>query len=321
MGIGSVTSTNSMSGMRMLTAVSTNSKVKNIQKEITDAKQQMQKISPKEELSVNEKEIERKKLQNEISSLNTELKQHQETLRKSQKREIMMAELQESQELTKADKSEDKKPTPETSLDKENEKNLPADRQQAGRPGTVLINNSDGTVILKGAINQDEKPGIDAEEKQADESKEKAIAEIEEKNTDSDTAKDTGLSHKKIYAIVSADSSARQAGHQGTVIARTRDGIAILKGEINQDEKRGVDTEKKRAALEKMEKKEQRAISFQSTILGEANKTMKSAAGANVTGTNGKAQVNAANNAFFNAIKVSQEATLAAQQKFHFSFS
>ncbi|MDE6675864.1 MAG: hypothetical protein K2K19_13825 [Acetatifactor sp.] len=315
MGIGSVTSTNSMSSMRMLTAVSSDSKIKNIQNEITNAKQQMQKISPKEELSVAEKETERRKLQKEISSLNTELKQHQEELRKSQTREIRMAELQEDQKLTKEEK-------PETSLDKADEKNQPNDKQQTGRPGTVITSNSDGTVIFKGIANQDEKSGVDTEEKQADETKENGIAEKEAKAVDDDAAKDTGLSHKKIYAIVSADSSTRQANRQGTIIANTRDGIAILKGEMNQDEKRGVDTEKKQAELEKMEKREQRVIAFQSSILGEANNTMKSAAETNVTGINDKTQVNinAKSNAFINAIKASQEETQAAQQRFHISF-
>ncbi len=322
MGIGSVTSTNSMSSMRMLTAVSSDSKIKNIQNEITNAKQQMQKISPKEDLSAIEKETERKKLQKDISSLNTELKQHQEELRKSQTREIRMAELQEDQKPKKDEKSEDKIQKTETSLDKADEKNQPTDKQQTGRPGTVIASNSDGTVILKGIANQDEKSGVDTEEKRTDETKENGIAEKEAKGVDDDTAKDTGLSHKKIYAIVSADSSTRQANRQGTIIANTRDGIAILKGEINQDEKRGVDTEKKQAELEKMEKREQRAIAFQSSILGEANNTMKSAAETNVTGINAKTQVNinAKSNAFINAIKASQEETQAAQQRFHISF-
>lgn len=321
MGIGSVTSTNSMSSMRMLSTVPTDSKSKNIQNEITNAKQQMQKISPKEELSVSEKEIERNKLQKEISSLNIELKQHQETLRKSQRREIMMAELQEDQEPVKAEKSEDKKQTAQTPSDKVDEKNPSTDEQQTGRPGTVLVNNSDGTVILKGTISQDENPGVDAEETRATEVNGKGITEKESKTVEGDTAKDASLSHKKIYAIVSADSSVQQANRQGAIIAKTRDGIAILKSEINQDEKLGIDTEKKQAELEKMEKKEQRAISFQSSILGEANKSMKSATETNVTGINNKTQIHAGNNAFINAINVSQETTQAAQQNFHISFS
>ncbi|MBD5492830.1 MAG: hypothetical protein HDR12_00215, partial [Lachnospiraceae bacterium] len=51
MGIGSVTSTNSMSSMRTNTAASTDPKIKNIENKIKDAKQQMQKLSSKEELS------------------------------------------------------------------------------------------------------------------------------------------------------------------------------------------------------------------------------------------------------------------------------
>ena len=320
MGIGSVTSMNSMSGMQMTMAGSTDSKSKSIQNEITGVQQQIQKLSSKEELSVNEKTNERKKLQKEISSLNTELKQHQDELRKSQKREIMMAELREDQNPTREKKPEDKIQKTETSLDKADEKNLPTDKQQTGRQGTIIASNSDGTVILKGNLNQDEKRRVDTEEKQADETRENNIAEKEDKTIDGDVAKDTGLSHKKIYAIVSADSSVRQAHRQGTIIANTRDGIAILKGEINQDEKRGVDTEKKQSELEKMEKKEQRTIAFQASILGEANNTMKSAAETNVTGINDKTQVKVNNNAFINAMKASSEETLAAQQQFYISF-
>lgn len=306
MGIGSITSTNSMSGMQMLKSVSTDPKIKKIENEITNAKQQMQKLSPKEELSDNEKETERKKLQKEISSLNTKLLQHQEELRKSQKKEIRMEELQEDQKLTKE----------ETSSDKADEKALPTDKQQTMSPGTVITSNSDGTVMFKGNMNQDEKRSIDTEKKQTDETKEKDIAEKETKTINSDTATENSLSHKKIYAIVSADSSVQQAGRQGAIIASTRDGIAILKGEMNQDEKRGVNTEKKQTELEKMEKKELRAIAFQASILGEANNTMKSAAETNVTGTNDKAQVNAKNN----ILRVSWGETQTAQQKFHIAF-
>lgn len=310
MGIGSVTSTNSMSGMQALKSVSTDPKIKKIENEITNAKQQMQKLSPKEELSDNKKEIERKKLQKEISGLNTKLQQHQEELRKSQKKEIRMEELQEDQKLTKEETSEDKIQAKETSSDKA------TDKQQTMSPGTVITSNSDGTVIFKGNINQDEKRSIDTGEKQSDKTKEKDIAEKESKTINSDKDTETGLSHKKVYAIASADSSVQQASRQGAIIASTRDDIAILKGEMNQDEKRGVNTEKKQAELEKMEKKEQRAIEFQASILGEANNTMKSAAKTNVTGTNDKAQANAKNNAFI----VPWGETQTAQQKFHIAF-
>ena len=316
MGIGSVTSTNSMSGMQMITAASTDPKIKNIQNEITDAKQQMQKLSSMEELSANEKTDERKKLQKEISDLNTELKQYQEELRKSQKREIMLAELQEDQKPAKEEKSDDKIQAKETSSDKADEKALPTAEQQTGSQGTVITRNSDGVVILKEEMNQDANRDIDKETKQADETKEEGIAEKETKSSDSNMITDASLSHKEMHAMVSADSSVQQASRQGTIIAKTRDGIAILKGEMNLDEQRGENTEKKQAELEKMEKKEERATAFRFSILGEANNAMKSAAETNVPGI----MDNAENNAFINAMKISQENEQAAQQRFYVSF-
>ena len=96
MGIGGVTSgNNSMSVMQMTPASLKDHKSKSIQNEITDVQRQIQKLSSEDELSVNEKTDERKKLQREKTSLDTELKQYQEELLRSQKREIRLAELQE----------------------------------------------------------------------------------------------------------------------------------------------------------------------------------------------------------------------------------
>ncbi len=323
MGIGSITSTNSMSNMQMITAASTDPKIKNIQNEITDVEQQMNKISSKEELSVNEKSDEKKKLKKEISSLNEKLKQQQEELLRAQKRESMLAELREDKKPAKEEESEDKIQTKETSSDKADEKNLPADNQQTENQDSVITRNNDGTVVLKAEKNQDETRGVDTEKEQDDEAKEKGISEKEMKATDSDKREDTGLSHKEVRAMVSADSSVQQANHQGSVIARTRDGIAILKSEMNQDEKRGIDTERKQNELDKMNKREQRATSFQASILGEANNTMKSATETNVAGTNDSTQVTADGNgnAYINALNLSQEDDQATQQRFYVSFS
>lgn len=286
MGISGVTSTSSMSGMQMITVGSTDSKSRNIQNELTGVQQKLQKLDSKEELSVSEKTIEREKLRKEKSGLDTELKRHQEELSKSYKREIRMAELQEDKEPAEEETSKDK-----------------------------IQTKSDAIAASKEEMNQDEKRGVNTETKPADESKED-IAEKETKAIDRDPVTDNGISGKKMLAIVSADSSVQQANRQGTIIANTRDGIAILKGEIDQDERRGVNTEKKQADLEKMEKQAQRAIAFQSSILGEANNKMKS--GAETKGI-GK-QVNAENSAYVNAMKVLQE-DQTALQNFHISFS
>ena len=75
MGIGGITSANSMSVMQMPSVDLKDHKSKNIQNEITEVQQQLQKLASTEELSANEKADERKKLQKEKSSLDNELKQ------------------------------------------------------------------------------------------------------------------------------------------------------------------------------------------------------------------------------------------------------
>lgn len=333
MGIGSVTSTNSMSVMQMTSANITDSKSKSIQKELTDVQQQMQKLSSDEALSVNEKSNERRELQKEKSALDTELKRHQEELLRSQKRERMLAELREAQDPEKKtdpegkiqqDENESGRPLPakETSSDQTDKTDLPAgglQPDQSGKPGTVIAQTDDGTVILKEALAQKNPAGVGEAKESSDASDEfekDAAVETETKPAEDDMAADTALSGKEVRAMVSADASAQQANRLGTVVAKTNDGIAILKGEINQDERRGVDTERKQAELEKMEKQEERATAFQFSILGGANNAMKSAA-ENAAETNDSAQDHADYNAFANAMNVSQE----EQQRFYVSIA
>lgn len=320
MGIGRVTSTNnSMAVMQMTPADFKDQKSKNIQNEITNTQQQMQKLSSEEELSANEKTNERKKLQQKLSSLNTELKQHQEELRRSYKREIMVAELQEDIRPAKEDESEDKTQTEKTSDNTADEKSQPAGEQQTPQPGTVITQDSDGVVVLKEALNMDNPRAADTENKQTPESRAKEIFTEEETiPTDNDTVADAGLSGKEMQGMISASSSLQQTGFQGTIITKTSDGIAILKGEIKQDEKRDVDTERKQAELEKLEKQEQRAMYFQFSLLGDANKAMKAATETSESAKESPAA--AEKNAYISALNLSQEAQ-ASQQKFYVSVS
>lgn len=378
MGIGSITSMNGMSGMRMTTASTTDTKNKNIQNEITDVQQQMRALSSKEELSVSEKENERKTLRKKMASLNTELKQHQEEFRKSQKRETMMAELREDTGLAKDNPQEAGMQTDGTSLDKTAKQRLrtaqsqeeenkdaaisetgtkPSDwtmdadekasriekagtplsdasmGQQNTLPGTVITKTKDGIVILKEDTKQEKLPGMEnaktadksslrptaeqassADKLSSEESKEADASEKMTKPSDQDT--EMGLSQKEIHGIVSAEASVRQTDRQETVIARIEGGIAILKGEIKQDETRGVDTEQKQAELEKMEQREERARTFQSYVFGNENNAMKPAAkeGETQNGT----QINTENNSFIRTFQFNQEAQ-AAQQRFYVS--
>lgn len=287
MGIGSVSSWNRTSGMQMTMSKSTDTKSKSIQDEITDVQQEIRKLSSKEEYSVSEKAIEQQKLKQEKSSLDTELKLHQDQLLKSQKREVMMAKLQEEKKVS-VEETDKKEPSAEK-------------KEQEDRQGTVITDNSDGTVILK-------------EEKVSDD-KTKDAAEEKKENIDTDATADTGLSNKEMHTMVSARNSVQRADRQGVVIARIKDGVAIFKGEIDQDERNGVDTEKKQAELEKMEKREQRANAYQYSALGEANSTVRTAAKANVSGTTDETKVNTENN----VIRLFEE-DQARQQRFYVSF-
>jgi len=290
-------------------------KSKNIQNEITSTQQQMRKLSSKEDLSANEKTNKRKELQKEISSLNTELKQYQDELRRSQKRELMMAELQEDRETAREDKPKDKIQPEKAVSNSADEEKLQTDNEQSARQGTVITQNTDGTVILKESPDQNRKPGVDAEDSQTDEAKEEAQDQKEQESKDNDIAANTSLSGKEIHAMAAADSSLEQANRLGTVVAKTRNGIAILKGEINQDENLGTDTSRKQAALEKMEKQEQRATAVQSSLLGEANHAAKQTAESNTSAKDG-IQANIEN--MVNAWNVFQEEE-ASQPKFFVS--
>ena len=314
MRVGNITSMNSMSSLQTTMAGSTDIKSKNIQNEIDDIQQQMQKLSSKEELSADEKADERKEFQREISNLNTELERHREEFLRSQKREIMMEELLKDEKPTKKDAiiADDDKVTEQSNQDISAAASANTSAQQADYQGTVIVKNSDGIVILKGAMSQDEKYGIDEEQKQIGEIDEEEAAEKDTKTKEDD--KDTGLSHKEINAMISADVSMQQANRQGTVIARISEGVAILNGEMNQDEKRGENIDKKQEELEKLEEREEKARIFQFSVLGNANSTMK----ASVETENSGMQADTENNAFIHASKFAQEEQ-ESQQRFYVS--
>ena len=318
MGISGIASTNSMSVVQMTAADLKDQKSKNIQTEITNAQQQLQKLSSAEDLSAHEKIAEQKKLQKEISGLNTKLKQHQEELRSSQKREITMARLREDEKPAKEDKSENRVQAEEVSADAADKKPLPLKGQQTAPPEAAASGNADGRVILKG-VSQPEpkKRDTDTERKQTDETGEETIDAKAARTPDTYTDADETLSGKEVHAMVSADSFLQQADRQGTVVTRTRDGIAVLKGEIKLDEFRDTNTERKQAELRKMEQQEQRETEFQFSLLGNASNAIKPAAETNISPT-GQTQANAPDQLHVSGLSPSQEEQ-AAQQRFYVS--
>ncbi len=124
--------------------------------------------------------------------------------------------------------------------------------------------------------------------------KENAQAEKENVQAKEDTAeerKDTGngMSRRQMQAIAVTDSSMERTRRQEMVIARIEGGIAILQGEISQDEVLGMDTERKREELDKQQEKVLKATASRFSALGESRKAMKEAAQDKISGEEGNA--------------------------------
>ena len=320
MGIGGITSTNSVSTMQITAADLKDQKSKSLQKEITDIQQQMQKVSSDDELTASEKENERKELKREKSSLDTELKQHQEALVRSHKREIKLAELQEEQNPAKEEDAADtaaQVQTSEVSSGETDKMRLSADGNQPLQPGTVISESSDGKVILKEIMNPAQNNTAAVETKPTEETKATAAAAEEmkpaeeEKNTD--PAAEFRPTANEMQAMVSADTSAQIAGRMGTLVAKTNDGIAILKGEMKQDAARGVDTERKQAELKEMQEQRKREMAAQFSMLGAAGNAMEAAL--NTEPINNAAQNDAGKDFQVSGLHVPQDEQ-AAQQGF-----
>lgn len=287
-GIGSITSTPGMQSTQITASDLKDQKSKNLQNDITDVQREIQKLSSESDLSVSEKAEKKEKLQEEKSNLDTRLKLHQDELLKSQKREIKLAELQEDRKPEQEEESENRVQAAEASSpsDTADEKKLPADDRHNLQPGTVITQNSDGTVILKEILNQDtgsdtgaQNTQAETQGAQAESRKEEAAADNETKAAEEDTPTDTGLSAQDVQAMVSADVSMQQADRQGALAAKSDGDIAVLKSEIKLDTSRGVDTERKQAELKDLQDQNKREMGVQFSLLGEANNATQTATG------------------------------------------
>ena len=91
--------------------------------------------------------------------------------------------------------------------------------------------------------------------------------------------KGTGMSQEGMQAMISADSSMKQAKVQGNVVTQMEGRAGVLESEIKQDAGRG-NTEKKEAELEELQAKVQSATAAQISTIADADKSLKEAADA-----------------------------------------
>ena len=173
---------------------------KNIQNQIANAQQKLQDLSSNEELSLEDKMKKRQEIQQEITNLNQQLRQHQIEQRKEQQ-----------------------------------SKKSSMDDMVAGTRTT---------------------------------SKNKGI----------------GLSQASMQAMISADSSMKQAKVQGSMATQMEGRASVLESEIKQDVGKG-NTEKKEEELAELQAKAQSATAAQMSTLADANKSVEEAAKADNSNT------------------------------------
>ncbi|MDE6640809.1 MAG: hypothetical protein K2K63_09810 [Acetatifactor sp.] len=238
MAIGGVKAMDSMAGWQGSAARRVDYVSKNIQNEISTVERQKQGLSSKQEMSVEEKTKKKQELQQELSSLNAKLRQRQEEVSREQKKEALTGEVRA------ADGGVSETEKVKGNADMVNAEKVKADGSEAEKKN----------IDIKGTEKENAGAGVQAAEKDAED----ARGAENEKN---EKLKDIGIPQKDAQSIVKGDSLREQTKRRESVIARMEGGIAILKGEIRQDELRGADTEKKKAELKKQEKKVQKAAS------------------------------------------------------------
>lgn len=96
--------------------------------------------------------------------------------------------------------------------------------------------------------------------------------------------KGTGLSQTSMQAMISADTSMKQAKVQGSMATQMEGRAGVLEAEIKQDAGKS-DTEKKEKELADLQAKAQSATTAQMSTLADANKSVEEAAKADRTET------------------------------------
>lgn len=276
MSVGGINAAGGMS-VGQMKSQSTDAVSKSIQNKITTVQQKMQQLSSKEDLPVEEKMKKRQELQQELSSLNTQLRQHRaDTSRKQRQTEA--GETQRQAEAGR--KSQQEAAVKEAEADRQKAEAARAEAVQTEKVQTEKVQTAKAQPEKAQPESRQNEPA-QAEAEQTDKVQPKeAQAESGQnsRNTKEIENIDTGFSRREVRAMAAAETSMARAQRQGAVVARIEGGVAILRGEISQDEARGINVERKEAELARQEEKSWNATASQSTVLGEARQVMREAA-------------------------------------------
>lgn len=239
MGIGGVKAMDGMAGVQKTAVRPVDIASKNIQDKISDVQRQKQGLSSKQEMSAEEKAKKRQELQQELSGLNTQLRQRQAEARREQQKEVLLEEAQPADSRVEdAEKGKDRAATENEEKSKVN--------SGAGDERAINAKNPEEEAVNKGLRASEE------------ETEKKKASGVDDKDKEPE---DIGMPAKEMQAIVEREAFGEQTKRREAVIARLERGIVILKGEIKQDELRGADVEKKKSELKRQEQKVQKAAS------------------------------------------------------------
>ncbi len=205
MGIGGIRAMESQTVRQPAANQQVDSISKNIENEISDAQRQKQGLSSKADIPVEEKIKKRQELQQEISSLNAQLRQHQAEVRREQQKEALSAEKRAEElsirnkddhepgikantsENSEAEEPRTKKTGPENAETKPEVKDVRMSKtemhalisadssiKKAKTQNAVITRMEDGIVTLKGEIRQDKARGENVDKKEAELAKQEA---------------------------------------------------------------------------------------------------------------------------------------------------
>ena len=115
------------------------------------------------------------------------------------------------------------------------------------------------------------------EQRKEQQSKKTSMDDMVAGTKNTSAKKGTGLSQAGMRAMISADSSMKQAKVQGSMATQMEGRAGVLESEIKQDAGKG-NTEKKEEELADLQAKAQSATAAQMSSLSDANKSMEEAA-------------------------------------------
>ena len=286
MGISGISAIGSASGGQMMSAQSVDTVSKSIQDEISEVQRQKQSLSSNKDMPVEEKTKKRQELQQEISSLNAKLRQHQAEVRKEKQKELMKDNAQTGRTDTGSEerRADEKKASAVKAAEgRETETKDTDTKDNAGRDSQAKAVQAQSGSQKEVAANNAAGSKSQSVDDRSVTSRDTGVKEAKDNNTDD---QELGISAAQMQGMVAADSQMKNMGVQDRVIARIEGGVAILKGEIRQDENRGADTAPKRAELEKQEQRTRWAAATSFADLGVSSNTEKQAKADSVTGVN-----------------------------------